>query len=217
MSLFEYAIALIGAYLLGSISWGYLVGKVRGVDIRERGSGSTGMTNVLRTLGPALAVLVLAGDVSKAVLAVLLARVLTGGAHLAEALAATLAVIGHNWPVFSGFRGGRGVATGVGGLTVLSPLSGAIAVGVFLTPVALTRYVSLGSVCAVLSSIITIPLFAALGWTAWPYFLYVGVAGPLIIWQHRGNIQRLLTGNERKLGASESPPPSVAQSNGGQP
>lgn len=216
MSVIEYGVALLGAYFLGSISWGYMVGKVRGVDIRNQGSGSTGMTNVLRTLGPALAALVFVGDVSKGVLAVLLARWLTGGAPPAEALSATMAVAGHNWPLFSGFRGGRGIATGVGGLATLSPLSGAIAVGVFLLPVAITRYVSLGSICAVLSAMITIPLFAALEWTHWAYLLYVGIAGPLIIWQHRGNIQRLLARNERKLGASESSPSAAADNGGGQ-
>lgn len=196
----EYALVLPGAYLVGSISWGYMVGKLKGMDIRQVGSGSTGMTNVLRTLGPAFAVLVLIADVSKGVAAVLLARLLTGGAPLAEALAAALAVIGHNWPLFSGFRGGRGIATGVGGLTTLYPWSGVIAIGVFLVPVAATRYVSLGSILAVVSAIVTLPLFAILGMTPWQYSVYVGISGPLILWQHRSNMQRLVKGNERRLG-----------------
>ncbi len=208
MNTFEYALALPGAYLLGSISWGYLAGRLRGVDVRQVGSGSTGMTNVLRTLGPLFAVLVLVGDVGKGALAVLLARLLTGGSPLAEALAATLAVIGHNWPVFSGFRGGRGIATGVGGLITLNPLSGIIALTVFALPVALTRYVSLGSVLAVISAMITLPLFAAAGWTPWHYTWYVATGGPLIIWQHRGNIHRLLKGKERRLGQREAVQPA---------
>ncbi|MBI4311878.1 MAG: glycerol-3-phosphate 1-O-acyltransferase PlsY [Chloroflexi bacterium] len=200
MNVLEYTLALLAAYLLGSISWGYLVGKLKRVDLRQAGSGSTGMTNVLRTLGPAFAVLVLVGDVSKGVVSVLVARALTGGAPLAEALAATLAVVGHNWPVFSGFRGGRGISTGVGGVTTLHPLSGLIAVSVFLVPVALTRYVSLGSVLAVVSAMVTVPLFAFLGEIPREHILYVAIGGPIIIWQHRGNIQRLLKGTERKLG-----------------
>jgi glycerol-3-phosphate acyltransferase PlsY len=207
MNVVEYGLALPGAYLLGSISWGYLAGKLRGVDIRQAGSGSTGMTNVLRTLGVPLALLVFAADVSKGVLAVLLARVLTHGAPLAEALAATLAVVGHNWPVFSGFRGGRGIATGIGALTTLNPLSGAIALAVFLIPVAVTRYVSLGSVLAVVAAMITLPLFAVLDLTAWQHSAYVALGGPLIIWQHRGNLQRLLRGAERRLGERVLAPP----------
>lgn len=207
MNMIEYGLALPGAYLLGSISWGYLAGKLRGVDIRQMGSGSTGMTNVLRTFGPALAILVLMADVSKGVLAVLLARALTDGAPLAEALAATLAVVGHNWPVFSGFRGGRGIATGVGALTTLNPLSGAIALIVFLIPVAITRYVSLGSMLAVVAAMVALPLLAALDWTPWQYSAYVSVGGPLILWQHRSNLQRLLKGAEHRLGERVQVPP----------
>ncbi|MBI4203110.1 MAG: glycerol-3-phosphate 1-O-acyltransferase PlsY [Chloroflexi bacterium] len=209
MNVLLLASSLLAGYLLGSVSWGYFVGKLRGVDVRQVGSGSTGMTNVLRTLGPTLALVVLAGDIAKGVLAVLLARWLTGGSPVAEALAATLAVVGHNWPVFSGFRGGRGIATGVGGLTTLSPLSGAIATGVFLAPVALTRYVSLGSILAVFSAMVTIPIFVALGWTPVWYIAYVALGGPMIIWQHRGNIQRLVKGTERKLGEQTPVQPSV--------
>lgn len=200
MNVLNDVLALLGAYLLGSISLGYMIGKLKGVDMRQVGSGSTGMTNVLRTLGLPLAVLVLAADVSKGVLAVLLARSLTGGVPLVEALAATFAVVGHNWPVFSGFRGGRGIATGVGGLTTLNPLSGVIALTVFLVPVAITRYVSLGSILAVVSAMITLPLFAALGITPWQYSTYVAIGGLLILWQHRGNMGRLLHGTERRLG-----------------
>ena len=200
MTILSYALALIGAYLLGSISWGYLAGRLKGVDVRQVGSGSTGMTNVMRTLGVPLAILVLAGDVSKGVLSVLLARLLTDDVPMVEALAATLAVVGHNWPLFSGFRGGRGIATGVGGLTTLNPLSGAVALSVFAVPVAVTRYVSLGSVLAVVSAMITMPLFAAMDITPWQYSVYLAIGGPIIIWQHRGNLQRLIRGTERRLG-----------------
>lgn len=202
----EYVLVLPGAYLLGSIPWGLIAGRIRrGIDVRQYGSGSTGMTNVMRTLGPGVALLVLLGDVSKGVSAILLSRLLSGGPSL-EALAATLAVAGHNWPVYSGFRGGRGIATGVGGLLTLSPVSGLIAIGVFLLPVAVTRLVSLGSILAVLSAMVTIPLFVAAGGLPWQYIVYVAVAGSLIIWQHRGNIRRLLRGTERRLGQRVDPP-----------
>lgn len=194
------------AYLLGSIPWGLIVGKLKaGIDIRGHGSGSTGMTNVVRTVGVRLGVFVLLMDTSKGILAVLLARFLDGS-PLTESLAATLAVLGHNWPIYSGFRGGRGIATGVGGLAMLFPMSGAIAVSVFIIPVAATRYVSLGSVLAVISSMITIPVFAILDSVPWQYIFYVSIAGPAIIWQHRGNIQRLVNGTERRLGQQEEIP-----------
>jgi len=194
------------SYLLGSIPWGLIVGKLKaGIDVRGHGSGSTGMTNVLRTMGVRFAVFVLLMDTSKGILAVLLVRFLDGS-PLAESLAATLAVLGHNWPIYSGFRGGRGIATGVGGLTMLFPMSGVIAVSVFIIPVLVTRYVSLGSVLAVISAMITIPVFTILDIVPWQYIFYVYIAGPAIIWKHRGNIQRLANGTERRLGQQEEMP-----------
>ena len=196
----EYVLVLPGAYLLGSISWGLIIGKVRrGIDVRKYGSGATGMTNVLRTLGPRMAALVLVADVAKGIVAVLLARLLTG-APLAEALAGVLVVAGHNWPVFSRFRGGRGVTTGVGSLAVMSPLAAAVAVSVFVLTVLLSRYMSLGSVLAVVVAMVALPILVATGLEPWQYLIYTCVGGPVIIWRHHGNIRRLLQGTERRIG-----------------
>ncbi len=204
----QYALLLPGAYLVGSIPWGLIAGKLRGgIDVRQYGSGTTGTTNVMRTLGPRVATLVMVADVSKGVVVVLLARAVVD-APLAEALAATLAIIGHNWPVFGGFRGGRGVTVGVGGLGAITPLGGAIALGVFIPTVALTRYASLGSVLAVASALIIVPVMVAIGDLDWAYVVYVGVGCPVILWQHRGNIQRLLRGTERRIGQQEVRPPA---------
>ncbi len=202
----EYALVLPGSYLLGSISWGLIVGKMtRGVDVREHGSGATGMSNVLRTLGPRLAVPVLVLDISKGVIGVLLARLIIGD-PIAEALAGFLVILGHNWPVFSRFQGGRGVTTGVGSLAVMSPVAAAIALGVFVSAIAVSRYVSLGSVLAASAALVTIPIMVATGQADPAYLIYTSAGCPLILWRHIGNIQRLLHGTERQLWGGEKPP-----------
>ena len=196
----EYLLVLPGAYLLGSISWGLIIGRVRrGIDVRKYGSGATGTTNVLRTLGPRVAAVVLVADVSKGVVAVLLARLLIDD-PLAQALAGILVIAGHNWPVFSRFQGGRGVTTGVGALAVMSPLAAAVAVTVFVSTVRISRYVSLGSVLSVTAAMIAIPILVATGLVPWEYVIYIGAGGPIILWRHGGNIQRLLHGTERRIG-----------------
>ena len=122
----RYAAVLPLAYLIGAMPWGYMVLYWRrGVDIRQYGSGRIGMSNVLRTAGGKIAVLVLALDLGKGILSVLLAREVIGTAT-AEVAAGLLALIGHNWPVFLKFRGGRGIATGLGGLFVMAPVPAAI-------------------------------------------------------------------------------------------
>ncbi|MSQ22913.1 MAG: glycerol-3-phosphate 1-O-acyltransferase [Dehalococcoidia bacterium] len=195
----EYALVLLGAYLLGSISWGLIVGKVtRGIDVRQHGSGATGTANVLRTLGPRWAVLVLAADVSKGVIAVFAAKQIIG-APMAEALAGFLAVAGHNWPVFSRFQGGRGVTVGVGGMAVMSPVTAAIALGVFISSIAASRYVSLGSVLAVSTAAVMLTILVVAGQEPWECLVYVGAGCPLILWRHAGNMRRLMHGTERRL------------------
>ena len=144
----QYAYFMPICYLLGSIPWGYLLTQtIKGMDVREYGSGSTGTSNVLRTAGGTLAAAALVLDASKGVLAVLLARVVAD-TEVAQVAAGLAALVGHNWPIFLDFKGGRGIATGVGGLLMMSPLSGAIAIAVFLPITLLTRYLSLGSICA---------------------------------------------------------------------
>ena len=205
----EYALILPGAYLLGSISWGLMMGRLKGgVDIRQHGSGSTGTTNVLRILGVRTAALVFAADTAKGVVAVLAAK-LASDDPLLEALAALSVLAGHNWPVFSKFRGGRGITAAVGSITVLAPLVTALALAAFAPIVAVSRYVSLASVSAVVVAVAALPVMVALDVAPWQYLVYTTAGGPLIIWRHRGNIQRLLNGTESRLQFGGGPPGAV--------
>ena len=197
----EYLVMVPIAYLIGSIPFGLLAGKlVAKVDIREYGSGKIGMTNVLRTAGTTTAAVVLLLDMGKAVAGVVIARLLfdSGGVEAAAALAV---IFGHNWPVFIGFRGGRGTASGWGGLLILSPIAGVIATVVGVLLVGMTRYVSLGSIAAAaLGSAVLIVLAVFYDPVPLVYSWYGIIGGTLIVVRHRDNIQRLLNGTERKIG-----------------
>ena len=203
----DYIILVPIAYLIGSIPFGLLVGKiVARVDIREYGSGKTGMTNVLRTSGLRAAALVLFLDMGKAALAVLLARIFfdSPGVEVAAALAV---LFGHNWSVFIKFTGGRGTASGWGGLLILNPVAGIFATIIGLSLVAITRYVSLGSIAAAsLGSALLVAL--AVWWPDVPpvYSWYGIVGGTLIVVRHWDNIQRLMNGVERKIGQPSDTP-----------
>ena len=192
----------IVAYLLGSIPFGYLIvrGKI-GADVRETGSGGTGATNVSRRAGKAAGVLTLLLDAAKGCIAVLIAKAF-GGEDWVIAAAAIAALLGHIYPVWLGFRGGKGVATGVGIFLVLAPVAVLCAGVVFIAIVALTRYVSLGSITAA----VLMPVFV---WLQNEYFTHLfdsrplmvpAVAGAaLIVFAHRGNIQRLASGTESRI------------------
>jgi glycerol-3-phosphate acyltransferase PlsY len=197
----KYSVVLPLAYLLGSIPWGYfLLHWRRGIDIREYGSGRTGMSNVLRTAGGRVAAAVLLLDLSKGVLAVLLAREIIGTTS-GEVVAGLLALIGHNWPVFLKFRGGRGIATGLGSLSVMAPLAAVIGMIVFIPITLISRYLSLGSITGVVTACLSLLALALAGMYSSAYTWYAIVGGAIIIWQHRDNIQRLMRGTERRLGA----------------
>lgn len=194
-------------YLIGSLPFGVLIGKaIAKVDVREFGSGSMGMTNVLRTVGKPAAAAVLALDMGKGVAGVIIAKWLFDSPS-AEVAGALAALIGHNWPVFIGFRGGRGTASGWGALWVLSPIAGFIATVIGLSLVAVTRYVSLGSiVAAALGSLVLIALALAGASFETPietplaYFWYGAIGGAIVVFRHRENISRLIAGTERKIG-----------------
>jgi acyl phosphate:glycerol-3-phosphate acyltransferase len=189
-------LALAAAYLIGAIPVGLLVARLSGgADIRGRGSGNIGATNVLRTLGPAAAALTLAGDVVKGYFAVVVARALEAAAPVA-ALAAVLAVAGNCWPVYLRFRGGKGVATGLGAFLALIPWAVLPSAVVWAVATGATRYVSLGSVAACLA----LPVAAALlGYAPSAVAAAMAVAA-IIVWRHRENIRRLRAGTERRLG-----------------
>lgn len=197
------AVAL--AYLLGSIPFGFLIVRTAGRgDVRETGSGGTGATNVTRRAGRGAGLLTLALDALKGAAAVLVARWLLGeGMSWGVAAAALAALVGHMFPVWLGFRGGKGVATGLGVFLVLSPLAVATAAVVFLLAVWLTRYVSLGSILASL----TVPVgvwfwgghMGATPATLTPLLALALAAAALIIFMHRANINRLLRGTENRF------------------
>ena len=188
------------AYLLGSVQPGlFVVRLAQRRDVREVGSGKTGMTNVLRTAGKRAAALVFALDVAKGALPVLAVASVSGDARV-EAAAATAVLVGHIFPVFAGFRGGRGVATGVGAAMALLPWAGVAGVAVFAPVVLLTRYVSLGSVLGAAAAAGAFVVAAVGGGVPAPHLWFAVVCGPLIIGMHRDNIARLLNGTERRIG-----------------
>ena len=191
---------LLLAYILGSVPFGVILGKVvKRIDVRELGSGSMGMTNVIRTVGIYTGIAVLILDMLKSILAIYLAIIIVDS-NLIVSLSGVLAITGHIWPVFSKFRGGKGTACGWAGLIFLSPISGLIAsiVGLFL--IAITRYVSLGSITASVVGSIFLVILCLTGNAPLPYMCF-GVLGTILIaFRHKDNILRLIKGQERKLG-----------------
>ena len=190
------------AYLAGSIPVGVLVARASGgPDPRTIGSGRTGGTNSLRALGRKWAAVVVAGDLAKGAVPVLLARWLTGGDSLTEVVVAGAAVLGAVRSIFLRFAGGRGVGTGVGTMLVIQPLAVVLAAPVFFLVILATRYVSLGSLlgsAAMFPAMLLIWAVAS-GWVPPAYLLWAAV-GPLLIWlAHADNIERLLHGKERKF------------------
>ncbi|MBS4023023.1 MAG: glycerol-3-phosphate 1-O-acyltransferase PlsY [Dethiobacter sp.] len=189
-------IALLAAYLIGSVSFGYMAGRLlKGVDIRQYGSGNTGSTNVQRTLGTGPGLLVFALDVAKGFSAIYIADMLTE-MPLVVMLAGVAVVAGHNWPLFFGFKGGRGVATTVGVLAGLTPDVMLIVFIAAIAVIALTRYVSLGSI----TGAVLVPTLMV-AFQKPPAFIFFGfVLAVLTVWRHKQNIGRLMSGTENKLG-----------------
>jgi len=182
-------------YLAGSVPFAFLLARRAGIDVRFAGSGNVGAANVMRTTGTRRAILVMSLDIAKGALAVALALVVHAGVTL-TALAAAAAVVGHIYPVWLRFHGGKGVAVAAGVFAVLTPIATALAAGLFLVIVWLTRYVSLGSIAA------TVALPPAAWITGEPIAVVLAAAGSggLILFRHRGNIRRLREGTERRMG-----------------
>lgn len=189
-------LGIVAAYLIGAIPVGVLVARLAaGVDIRRQGSGNIGATNVLRTLGPAAAIATLLGDIAKGYLATWVAGA-TGSGPAWLGAGAVAAVAGNCWPVFLGFRGGKGVATGLGAFLRAAPLAVLPAAGLWIVLAAVTRYVSLASIVACGG------LTAAAWAFGYPSPVVVGAAlvTAIIVWRHQENIQRLRAGTESRLG-----------------
>ena len=217
MPILAYIAVGLAGYLLGSIPTGFLVAKARGVDIRKVGSGNIGATNVFRYLGKPAGIFVLLADGLKGwVAVVLVTRLLAGWLYPSAdsqdrewlaVCAGLCAVLGHNFTCWLNFKGGKGIATSAGVLVALVPWSLLIILSIWIVVFALSRYVSLASICASFA----LPFAAWLTKESFTMVLITGGMAALAIYKHRGNIQRLMNGTESRFGRSkQSPPASTA-------
>lgn len=191
-------VVLVG-YLFGSANTSVIVGRLYGIDIREHGSKNAGLTNTLRTLGKLAALLVIVGDVAKGVLACLVGMYVVGNVDVVGAIGlmagGTASVIGHIWPVYFGFKGGKGILTSFSVILMMNWKIGMLLFLIFAVIVAVTRYVSLGSIigCAVF------PILGIILKQGTIFLAFALLLACIIIMKHRGNIRRLLDGTEAKL------------------
>ena len=195
MNYVPYIVIAVIAYLLGSISFGMIVAKMKGgPNLREVGSKNTGATNVLRVMGVKIGLVVFVLDILKALIACIIGRCWMG---LNGAMIAGLAVVvGHNWPCFFQFKGGKGVASTLAVMLLTFPIPATICYIVAVALILTTRYVSLGSITlAALFALLVI----ATNWGNWLVIVWVLIISGLLIWRHHANIDRLLKGNENKL------------------
>lgn len=187
------------AYLLGALPSGYIIGRLsKGIDIREHGSGKTGMSNVLRLIGKKAAILVLLIDCSKGALAVFLAQLLVGNPAVLVSVALAV-LLGHNYSVFIRFHGGAGVLTGVGTLFAFVPLAGIVAAVVGGLMILIFRYMSLGSMTGTLAALMTAAYLWAFNDHEATATIYITMGASLIFFRHKENIYRLISGTEPKL------------------
>ena len=211
MIIAKFAIVVIIAYLLGSIPFGLIISKLTsGIDVRKYGSGKTGATNVMRTVGTKFGILTIVLDVAKAAGAVMLAKAIVGSSVLfiggislhwqtAQVMAGLAGVIGHNWSVFAKFKGGRGVTAYFGTLFAIFPPAGIFGVEVLAISALRSRHMSMGSILGALAAwCLMVPLTLAYGFP--PIYLVYGLAAiALLAYQHHDNIKRLQQGTERQL------------------
>lgn len=197
---FKACLVIIPAYLLGSISFGIIVSKlIKKIDIRDYGSGNIGFTNVLRVVGKGPAALVLLGDALKGSMGVLLGYYLGEASYGYAVIGGIMAMLGHTYPLYFKFKGGKGVATGLGVIITLAPDVTLIALLIFLITVFISRYVSLGSLLAAIS----VPICMYLLNKAVPIFLFGTFGALFVIYNHRANIVRLYQGKENKIGKNQ--------------
>ena len=202
---------LVFGYFIGTFQTGYIYGKRHGIDIREHGSGNSGTTNTLRVLGWKAGAVTFAGDLLKAIIAVLLVHFIFQDKYpeaikILELYAGFGTVLGHNFPFFLKFKGGKGIACTAGIILAVCPLAAPVCLVLFVAAVALTRYVSLGSILVVIAYIIQTLIFNYLGWLNVPeayvleYNILAACFTVMAIWRHRANIVRLINGTENKFG-----------------
>lgn len=188
---------IVAAYFVGSIPFGVIVGKgLYGVDPRSAGSGNIGAANALRVMGFWGAAMTLAGDVIKGIAPTAVAIYLLHASPLVVAIVGLATIVGHNWSVFLKFEGGKGVATGLGVLVVLSWHAALVWAIVFLATALISRYASLSSMLATAAA----PIALFLDHAPWPYTAYAVVSLVLVLWRHSANIQRLRAGTEPRIG-----------------
>ena len=188
-------IAVVIAYLVGSVPFAFVLARRRGIDLRRVGSGNVGASNVLRTSGIRSAVAAMCLDGAKGCMAVIVAQRLTAG-EATPVAAGVASIIGHIYPVWLGFRGGKGVATATGVFAVLAPLALGIASSVFLLAVWVTRYISVGSLAAA----ITLAVATVASDVSMAVAVGAIVSALIIVHRHRANLARLVAGTERRVG-----------------
>ena len=189
------------SYLLGGFSTGITISRLQGVDIRKHGSKNTGASNVLRVLGLKSGILTFIGDIIKASIAVWLGYFVLGNAFGIERfgmmVGGLFAVIGHNWPVYYGFKGGKGVACSAAVIFFVDVLCALPAIAICIAVIAITKYISLGSMT--LMGVYMI-LMCIVHWGTWPLCAFTVILFVLCVWRHRANVGRLLNGTENKIG-----------------
>lgn len=188
---------ITSCYLLGSIPFGYIIGKLfKKVDIREFGSGNIGTSNAFRTLGPFLASLVLIGDIGKGIFSIYLVRYFNIDNLLILTIAGLVVICGHDWSLFLGFKGGKGIATTFGVVFALNPTISILAVTIWVIVLIITKYTSLSSILAMISILVFTILFKQ----PYEYIVFSAIIIVLSIFKHKENIKRLKLGKERKIG-----------------
>ena len=193
---------VVFAYLLGSVPFGLIIGRLAGKDVRTTGSGNIGATNVLRAAGKTAGVITLLFDVAKGYAAIAVAERFSGPDHALPLVCGIAALIGHCFPVFLGFRGGKGVAAGLGVFLGIAPFYVIFALGAFLAVATITRFVSAGSIAGAL----TMPIALWIGGASSARIGVAAAMAALIIAKHHANIARLMSGQENRLGGGPPPP-----------
>ncbi len=207
-------IALVIGYGFGLFQTGYIYGKKHGVDIRTQGSGNAGTTNTLRVLGWKAGLVTFLGDLFKAIFAVLLVKFLFQNQYpqeikILELYAGFGAVLGHNFPFYLKFKGGKGIACTSGMILAVCPIAAPICLVLFIAAVGITRYVSLGSILVVTSYLIQVIVFGQLGYlhlegaALVEFYVVSACFTAMALWRHRANIKRLLNGTENKFGTKK--------------